>query len=214
MDRRTVVRLAVLAPFLLAALALACKSSAPNAKPAPMPAAGPAPADTSTARPTAGRQLRYRFDMDQPANQDFAFTDDAIFIYIRPFEDYLSMKVQGRVQNKVKIYWDESEFADILGRRYQLVPPSVTIKQAAFGNVPPTEVAPGQVFTGKVLLLDPADIPTIRALGGEPSPVVPPDAGTAEQVRGREFTLRLVLELNYERKSYDFSFTIRDIYYR
>jgi hypothetical protein len=214
MDRRKLIQLAALTPFLTAALALGCKSAAPGAKPAPPPPASQAPADTSGAGSTAGRQLRYNFDMDQPANQDFAFTDDAIFIYVRPFEDNLSMKVQGRVQNKVKIYWDESEFVDILGRRYQLVPPSVTIKQAAFGNVPPTELAPGQLFTGKVLLLDPADIQTIRALGGEPSPVVPPDAGTPEQIRGREFTMRLVLELNYERKSYDFSFTIRDIFYR
>lgn len=211
MDRRKLICLAAQTPLLVAALALACKSSAPGARPETSPQAPP---DTSGAGSAAGRQLRYRFDMDQPANQDFTFTDNAIFIYIRPFEDYLSMKVQGRVQNKVKIYWDESEFVDILGRRYQLVPPSVTIKQAAFGNVPPTEVAPGQVFTGRVLLLDPADIQTIRALGGEPSPVVPPDAGTPEQMRGREFTMRLVLELNYERKSYDFSFTIRDIFYR
>lgn len=213
MDRRKLIRLAALTPLLAAALGLACKSSAPGARPETSPPAVEAPPDPTTPRP-AGQRLHFNFDMDQPANDDFAITDDAIFIYVRPFEDHLSMKVQGRQQNKVKIYWDESEFVDILGRRYQLVPPPVTIKQAAFGNVPPTELAPAQLFTGKVLLLDPADIQTIRALGGEPSPVVPPDAGTPEQIRGREFTMRLVLELNYERKSYDFSFTIQDIFYR
>jgi hypothetical protein len=152
--------------------------------------------------------------MEQPANDDFAFNDPEVFIYVRPYEDHLSMKVQGRERNHVKILWSDSEFVDILGRRYQLVPPSTTVQAAANGIVPPTDVPPGQLFSGRVLLLDPAEIQTIRALGAKLFYIVPPDAGTPEQIRNREFTLRLALEVNSSRQDYDFVFSIRDIYYR
>ncbi len=206
---------------LTAFLVSACGSSHPKAEttPAPVPPS-PAPGSSSTegttggTPATSGKQLRYRFQMQQPANDDFAFKDSDVFIYVRPFEDRLSIKVQGREQNHIKILWNDSEFIDILGRRYQLVPPSTTIKDAASGIVPPTDVPPGQIFTGEVLLLDPAEIQTIRALGGKNYPVVPADAGTPEQIRNREFSLRLAVELNYVRRDYDFLFSIQDIYYR
>jgi hypothetical protein len=177
---------------------------------------GSARPETGGLETTAGdpRQLRYRFDMEQPANEDFAFKDDQIFIYIRPFEQVLSIKVQGREQNHIKILWNESEFVDIIGRRYRLVPPTISVQDAAFGIIPPTDVPPGQIFTGEVVLLDPADIQTIRALGGKNTPIVPVDAGTPEQIREREFTMRLAIELNYARRDYDFIFSIQDVYYR
>lgn len=204
--------------LLLPLLASACASSQPRTEPAPPPAPGPAesspPAEPATPPGGAGQQLHYRFDMEQPANDDFAFKDDNVFIYVRPFENNLSMKVQGREQNQIKILWNDSEFVDVLGRRYKLVPPTTTIRDAAYGIVPPTDVPPGAIFTGEVRLLDPADIPAIRALGDKNYPIVPPDAGTPEQIRNREFTLRLAMELNYARRDYDFVFSIKDIYYR
>jgi hypothetical protein len=157
---------------------------------------------------------RYRFEMESPANDDFAFNDSEIFIYIRPYEEHLSMKVQARELNQLRILWKDSEFVDIVGRRYRLVPPTTTIQAAASGIVPPTDVAPGQLFSGLVLLLDPAEIQTIRALGAKHFPVVPLDAGTPEQIKNAEFTLRLAIELNQARRDYDFVFSIRDTYYR
>ena len=47
------------------------------------------------------RYLRYRYTMDSPANDDFTVELPEIFLYVRPFEDYISMKVQGRNQNRV-----------------------------------------------------------------------------------------------------------------
>jgi hypothetical protein len=158
--------------------------------------------------------MRYRFDMEEPENDDWTVQEEDVFLYIRPFEDYLSFKVQGRKQRNIQIYWDDSEFEDILGRRYRLVPPGVTIEDAALSKVPPTELPQGQVFAGRVLLLDPTDIPSIRRLGGRASPTVPDDAGTPEQIRGRNFYLRLAIDVDYVRRDYRFVFQIQDIFYR
>jgi hypothetical protein len=205
-------------PVVLAALASGCGSGA-KTKTETAPAAPPATGGESQSPPSPPgtvRVMRYNFDMVSPANDDFAITDPEIFIYIRPDPDadHLVVKVQGREQNHIKILWNESEFVDILGRRYQLVPPSTTIQEAANGIVPPTDIPPGGLFSGKVLLLDPADIRSIRALGGKHFPIVPHDAGTPEQIRDREFTMRLAIELNASRRDYEFLFAIQDIYFR
>ena len=94
-----------------------------------------------------------------------------------------------------------------------MVPPDLDLRQATYG-IPPTDVQVGQTFAGRVTLMDPTDQQTIRRLGGKPSPVVPPDAGTAEQVRGQMFELTLVLEVNQQRRTYVFTFEIRDAIYR
>jgi len=160
------------------------------------------------------RYLRYRYNMDDPANDDFTVELPEIFFYIRPFEDYISMKVQGRNQNMVRILWLESEFVDIVGRRYRLVPPNATLMDAANNNLPPTDIAPDGVFSGKVLLFDMTQAAAARNLGTTGFPVVPRDAGPPEQVKGKIFSMRLMLELNRERRSYDFHFSITDTFYR
>jgi len=160
------------------------------------------------------RYLRYRYNMDSPANDDFTVELPEIFFYIRPFEDYISMKIQGRNQTRVRILWLDSEFVDIIGRRYKLVPPDVTLIDVANSNTPPTDIAPDGVFSGKVLLLDRTQTATVRNLGTTGFPVVPRDAGPPEQVKGKTFSLRLELELNYVKQSYDFIFSITDTFYR
>ncbi len=221
------VRLA--APILvLATLILACSSSPPpgqtTAAPPPAtpppatpppPGATPPPGTAPEAQPGTTRELLYRFTMDSPANSDFAFNDDLVFIYVRPYKDYLSMKVQARRQIPIKIHWNESELVDILGRRYKLVPPTATLEMAARNILTPTELRADDIFSGRVLLLDPTLAQTIRNLGSAPVfPVVPPDAGPPEQIRGKSFTMRLALEINAVRTTYDFIFSIIDSYYR
>jgi hypothetical protein len=191
-----------------------------GAPPAPPPNVPGEPVQpTLPAQPPPGTQtdmryLRYRYNMDSPNNDDFTVELPEIFLYIRPFEDYISMKVQGRAQNLVRILWLESEFVDIVGRRYRLVPPNVTMIDAANSNVPPTDIAPDGVFSGKVLILDMTQSATVRNLGTAGFPVVPRDAGPPEQVKGKTFSLRLVVELNRERQSYDFIYSITDTFYR
>ncbi len=205
-----------LATLILLCGALACSSSPPPSPPAaatpPPPAAGEPP--TSPPDRPVVRQMFYRYRMDSPANDDFAFNDDLVFIYARPFDTHLSMKVQARRQIPIKIYWNDSEFIDVIGRRYKLVPPSVTLEMAARNIVPPTELRENDIFSNRVLLLDPTQTATIRNLGGTPFPIVPADAGPPEQVRGKSFTMRLVLEIGGNRQTYDFIFSILDAYYR
>ncbi|HWN83122.1 MAG TPA: hypothetical protein VNM87_13570 [Candidatus Udaeobacter sp.] len=172
------------------------------------------PAQPPPGTQTDVRYLRYRYSMDSPPNDDFTVELPEIFFYIRPFEDYVSMKVQGRKQNRVRILWLDSEFTDILGRRYRLVPPNATLMDAANSNVPPTDIEPDGLFNGKVLLIDMTQAATVRNLGTTGFPVVPRDAGPPEQVKGKTFTLRLEVELNYVRQSYDFIYSITDTFYR
>ena len=213
----------------LAGLFLSCgvttqgtRSVPPEGTPPP-PAPGGVPGEpqqpTLPPQPPPGTQtdiryLRYRYNMDAPANDDFTVELPEIFFYIRPFEDYISMKVQGRKQNRVRILWIDSEFVDILGRRYALVPPTSTLTDAANNNLPPTDIAPDGVFSGKVLLIDMTQAATVRNLGTTAFPIVPRDAGPPEQVKGKTFSLRLELELNNVRESYDFTFSITDTFYR
>jgi hypothetical protein len=152
--------------------------------------------------------------MESPANDDFTVELQEIFFYIRPFEDHLSMKIQARNQNRVKILWLDSDFVDIVGRHYKLVPPHVTIIDAANSNVPPTDIAADGIFSGKVILLDRTQTASVRNLGTALFPIVPHDAGPPEQIRGKEFTLRLEIELNFARQSYDFLFSVADTFYR
>jgi hypothetical protein len=208
--------------LVLTILVLGCSSSPPpGAPPGQPPAAGQAPPASGQTPPpgtegaVARRQMNYRFTMDSPANDDFAFYDDFVFIYARPFDEYMSIKVQARRQIPIKIWWSESEFVDVIGRRYQLVPPSVTLDMAARNIVPPTELRSDDIFSGRVLLLDPTQKELIRALGTTTQfPIVPYDAGTPEQVRNKSFTMRLVLEINAARQPYDFVFTVLDAFYR
>jgi hypothetical protein len=151
--------------------------------------------------------------MLSPANDDFAINDEDVHIYLRPYEDNLAMRIQGREQNFLRIYWDESEFIDILGRRYKLVPPNIDFSEATFG-ISPTDIPPGTIYAGRLLLLDPTDRQAIQRLGGDPYPVVPPDAGTPDQIRGQTFEVDLEIEVNGERRSYPFSFEIKDAYER
>jgi hypothetical protein len=65
-----------------------------------------------------------------------------------------------------------------------------------------------------VLILDMTQEATVRNLGTTGFPVVPRDAGPPEQVKGKTFSLRLVVELNRERQSYDFIYSITDTFYR
>jgi hypothetical protein len=197
------------------------RSVPPEGTPVPPPAGVPGEPSqpTTPPQPPPGTQtdlqyIRHRFEMESPANDDFTVELEEIFFYIRPFEDYLSMKVQGRKQNRVKILWQDSEFVDIVGRRYKIVPPTSTIMEAANNNLPPTDIAPDAVFSGKVLILDMAQVTTVRSLGTTAFPIVPRDAGPAEQIRGKEFSLRLLVELNYVRQQYDFQFSIADTFYR
>lgn len=180
--------------------------------PAPPPPP-PGTAATNTA-PAGGKVLRFRFNMIDPPNDDFTVKDPDAFFRVRPFEDHLAVRVQGREQNRIQIHWNDSEFEDIIGRRYKLVPQGVTLDEAAFGIVPPLEIQPGDIYTGKVILLDPTRIASMRTLGGEASPIVPPDAGTPEQIRGKLFRLRLAVDLNYVRREYEFVFEIQDTFYR
>jgi hypothetical protein len=163
---------------------------------------------------TVVKARRHRFDMDSPANDDFSAELPEVHIYIRPYEDYLSMKVQGREGNRVRVLWLDSEFVDIMGRRYTLVPPGTTLQDAAYGNIPPLDVATGQTWSGKVLLLDQAQARSLRNLNTVLFPIVPADAGTPEQIKGKEFSLRLATEINYERRDYDFLFSVVDVYYQ
>jgi hypothetical protein len=215
--------------LVLTVLVLGCSSSPPPGAPAgappgapPPPTAGgtpPAAGETPPGQPPGGaavrRQMNYRFNMDSPANDEFAFYDEFVFLYARPYDDYMSMKVQARRQIPIKILWSESEFIDVLGRRYKLVPPSVTMDMAARSIVPPTELRADDIFSGRVLLLDPTQREMIRSLGaGTVFPVVPVDAGTPEQVRNKSFSMRLVLEINANRQNYDFAFSVIDAFYR
>jgi hypothetical protein len=212
--------------LILTALVLGCSSSpppqsAPGAPPPQSAPGAPPPQSAAGEPPPAGaqggvvrRQMNYRFNMDSPANDEFAFYDDFVFIYARPYDEYMSMKVQARRQIPIKILWSESEFVDVIGRRYRLVPPSVTMDMAARNIIPPTELRADDLFTGRVLLLDPTQKEMIRNLGGTPFPVVPLDAGTPEQVRNKSFTMRLMLEINANRQTYDFIFSILDAFYR
>ena len=217
--------------IIVTALVPGCSSSPPPSPApgtAPPPATGQAPPAAGQTPPPAGgqtpppgtegavvrRQMNYRFNMDSPANDEFAFNDDFVFIYVRPYDDYLSMKVQARRQIPIKIRWSESEFVDVIGRRYVLVPPSVTLDMAARNILPPTELRADDLFSGRVLLLDPTQKEQIRSLGGMAFPVVPYDAGSPEQLRNKSFTMRLVLEINASRQPYDFIFSIVDAFYR
>jgi hypothetical protein len=215
---------AVTIPVAFVLLLLACRAEegrptdpaagAPSGDVVSTPPSPPPGTSTTGGAPAGGTVLRFRFNMIDPPNEDFAVKDPDIFFYVRPFEDYLSMRVQGREQNRVQVMWNDSEFEDIIGRRYKLVPQGVTLDEAAFGIVPPTEISPGGIFTGKVILLDPTRIASMRTLGGEASPIVPPDAGTPEQIRGKLFRLRLAVDLNYVRSEYEFVFEIQDIFFR
>jgi hypothetical protein len=62
--------------------------------------------------------------------------------------------------------------------------------------------------------LDEAQARSIRNLNTALFPIVPPDAGTPEQIKGKEFTVKLATEINYDRRDYDFLFTIIDVYYQ
>ncbi len=209
--RRTVFHLLPLLLFMVVACGPPPQSTDPGQAPAATePAAEPA---TEPATEQARGRSYYRFRMDTPANDDFAFLDENLHIYAKPFADNISIKIQGREQNFIRIFWDQWEFVDILGRRYKVIPPDLDLRQATYG-IPPTDVQVGQTFAGRVTLMDPTDLQTIRRLGGKPSPVVPPDAGAAEQVRGQLFDLTMVLEVNGLRQTYPFSFEIRDAYDR
>jgi hypothetical protein len=211
--------------LVLTGLVLGCSSSPP---PSPAPGASPPPAAAGQTSPPGAtgqtpppgaqggvvRQMNYRFSMDSPANDEFAFYDDFVFIYARPYDEYMSIKVQARRQIPIKIRWSESELVDVLGRRYRLVPPTVTMDMAARNIIPPTELRADDLFSGRVLLLDPTQREQIRSLGGTPFPVVPIDAGTPEQVRGKSFTMQLVLEISANRQPYNFVFSILDAFYR
>ena len=190
---------------------------APGGAPPTVAQPGTAPGTPPPATPegqTVVKGRRHRFDMDSPANDDFSAELPEVHIYIRPYEDYLSMKIQGREGNRVRILWLDSEFTDILGRRYTMVPPGTTLQDAAYGNIPPLDVAAGQTWSGKVVLLDQAQARSLRNLNTVLFPIVPADAGTPEQIKGKEFTLRLATEINYERRDYDFLFSIVDVYYQ
>jgi hypothetical protein len=198
------------------------RSVPPQETPPPPPAGGipgEPPQPNTPPQPPPGTQtdvryLRHRFEMESPPNDDFTVELEEIFFYIRPFEDYLSMKVQARNQNQVKILWMDADFVDIVGRHYKLVPPHVTITDAANSSVPPTDIPPDGVFSGKVLLLDRTQLATVRNLGTALFPIVPRDAGPPEQIRGKEFSLRLEIELNRVRQRYDFLFSVADTFYR
>jgi hypothetical protein len=186
---------------------LACGAPPPESDPGAPIEAPPG------AQPPPGAQLFYRFRMDTPANENFAFKDDLVHIYARPFEDNISVKIQGRERNFIRIYWDSCEFTDILGNRYKVVPSDIDFSRAAWG-IPPTDIAAGGVFNDRVRLLDTTAGVEVQQLGGNPFPVVPPDAGTPEQLRGKYFELVLDLEIAGRRQSYPFSFEIRDAFYR
>jgi hypothetical protein len=151
--------------------------------------------------------------MASPANNDFAVTEADLFVYVRPFTDYLSFRIQSRELNHIRINWQETVFTDIVGRKYAVVPPTVNFEEAVYG-IPPLDVPPGEVWKAKLLLLDPANRAEIQRLGGRPSPVVPVDAGTLEQMRGQLFHLDLELELNNTPRNLSFEFEIRDAFYR
>jgi predicted small lipoprotein YifL len=212
--QRFVARL-TLATLLVVA---GCGGSSPPATP---PGDTAAPADSAPDRtpppppesPPPSRQVSYRFSMQSPANDDFAFNDDDVHIYLRPYEDNLAIRIQGREQNFLRVYWDESEFIDILGRRYKLVTPDLALSEATFG-IPPTDIPAGTIYAGRLLLLDPTDRQAIQRLGGDPFPVVPPDAGAPDQIRGQSFEVNLEIEVNGQRRTYPFTFEIRDAYGR
>jgi hypothetical protein len=212
-DAHTLLRVAsrLLLPCLL--LGLACGAPPPDAPgdTAQLEPGGGSASTGTTGGP--GAKLLYRFRMDQPANEDFAFKDDLVHVYARPFEDNIAVRIQGREQNFIRIYWNDCEFTDILGNRYKVVPPNIDFSQATLG-IPPTDIPAGQLWSGRLRILDTTAGPEVLRLGGNPFPIVPPNAGTPEQIRGALFELVLDLEINGLRQTYPFSFEIRDAYYR
>lgn len=202
------------------AVSLACASNPPASRggsPAENAPAteSPEPPAPNPEQPEHGGHLEFRFRMESPANEDFAFKDEQIFVYLRPDTEArdLVLRLQGREQNFIRIFWDDSEFYDILGRRYKIVPADVELQQAAFG-IPPTDVAPGSLYSTRLRLLDVTNTQAVRQLGSRPAPVVPPDAGTAEQIRGQTFELELAVEINDQRRTMPFTFEIRDVLLR
>ncbi len=161
----------------------------PPAGGAPPTVAQPGTAPPGTTPPAEGQPVvqsrRHRFDMDSPANDDFSAELPEVHIYIRPYEDYLSMKIQGREGNRVRILWLDSEFVDIIGRRYTLVPPGTPLQEAAYSNIPPLDVVAGQTWSGKVVLLDEAQARSSRNLNMASSPSCRQMPGLRSRSRGR-----------------------------
>jgi hypothetical protein len=215
----------VMGSFMACLLLAGCGVTTAGQKPPPPASQPPAGGDPAVAQPgtvpgtpAPGQPVvqarRHRFDMDSPANDDFSVELEGVHIYIRPYEDYLSMKLQGREGNRVRVLWIDSEFTDIVGRRYKLVPPGTTMQDAAYSNIPPLDVVAGQTWSGKVVLLDEAQARSTRNLNSALFPIVPADAGTPEQIKGKEFSLKLAIELNSDRRDYDFLFSVIDVYYQ
>ncbi len=172
---------------------------------------------TEEAEPTAtdeqrGAPIRYRFNMRSPANDDFAVTDENTFILVRPRRDDLIFKVQGRNGNQVRVIWDRSEFTDIFGRRYRVVPATVALENAVRG-VPPTDIPGTSLYSTTLTLLDPTQASTIQQLGGKASPIVPDEVTSPDAARGETFYFDLAIELNSQPQDYQFVFDIKDATY-
>jgi hypothetical protein len=190
---------------LLLAGGVGCGGEEPPAAVPPPPVAD----DGESADVTSiGAGYKYIFDMTSPANDNFAITDRAVYLYFWPDTARVNFRLQNRLGTPIKILWDDCRFTTTEGITYTTIHRGVTYedrnRKQGYHTVLGLEQYTDWVAPS-VLLESP------QAASGEEMPLLFPTDALAMWYRGRNFYVDFVLEIDNTPVTYRLAFQVRNV---
>jgi hypothetical protein len=192
--------------LVVLALVLACGGS--SHPPASVPPAGAGSPEGSAEAGTVGAGYRYLFRMTSPANDRFAITDRAVYLWFWPDTARVNFRMENRLGTPIKILWDECRFRTTDGLVYPTIHRGITYEMRNRSQSF-TQVAGLDRYTDwlapNFLLESPS------AASGGPLPLLFPTDALAMGYRGREFAIDFVLEIDGTPFPYHLVFTVDNV---
>lgn len=175
----------------------------PASVPPPVPEGGES-ADVTN----LGAGYRYIFNMTSPANDNFAITDRAVYLYFWPDTAHVNFRLQNRLGTPIKILWDACRFTTTEGITYPAIHRGVTYENRnrpqGFATVLGLEQYTDWLAPNVLL-----ESPSAASTGTLPL-LFPTDA-LAMSYRGRSFYVDFVLEIDNTPVTYRLAFEIRNV---
>jgi hypothetical protein len=155
-----------------------------------------------------GTGYKYIFRMVSPANDNFAITERAVYLYFWPDTTHVSFKLQNRLGTQMKILWDQCRFTTTEGITYRTIHSGVTYQNR---NLPQAyTLVPGlgsyQDWLAPVELFDDPD----AAAGGDMRQLFPTGA-EAMSYQGKQFSVTFVLEIENVPQTFLLIFEVENV---
>lgn len=152
---------------------------------------------------------RYVFTMLKPVESSkLTFEDDAVNIDFLITDRQLGFMIKNKLDDPVKISWDEVSYIDLSGRSHRVIHEGTKIVDRERPQ-PATLVPP----TGRLEdFIYPADYPKWDAIISTwDEPLMLPPSQLAEQAKGGTFSMFIPLDIGGKRRNYLFTFKIADV---